>query len=120
MVLRAATNAVQGYPVELTAEAYPNTLLFRRGQVIRSTPLSADAGADRLRAQLLDLVSLVVTDLHGSGVPLENIRDNGLSTSEVLAFLDTIRPSGSVTVGIAARQDVRPGSSIDLYPIVLK
>lgn len=120
VVLRASTNAVQGYPVELTAEAFPNTLLYRRGQVIRSSAVESGASPERLRAQLLDLVSLVVSDLHESGVPLENIRDNGLSTSEVLTFIDSLARSGTVNVGVAARTDVRPGNVVDLYPTVVK
>lgn len=125
VVCRAGTNTAAGYPVELNCNATPNALLYRRNQAIRSSQISLQGSPDQLREKLLDLVSDVIVDLNRRGVPAENINENGLSDAEMIDAFNQLRArqsgataGASATVTIASRADVRPGTRIDLYPVV--
>ena len=119
---RAASNTAAGYPVELSCDAVANTLLYRRGDVIRSAQVDLGGSPDQLRVQLLDLESAVLQDLSSRGVPPERVVGGGLTASELLDLLSQLRGrqpgATSATVSIAANADVRPGSRVDLYATV--
>lgn len=119
VVFRSATNAVQGFPVELTAEAFPNRPLYRRDEVIRSGSLRLGS-QDAMRGQLLELVTNTLLDLQERGVSPENILNGGLSPLETASFLGGLKGSGNLRVGVASRAEVRPGNDVDLYPVLLK
>lgn len=118
---RAASNTAAGYPVELSCDAVPNALLYRRGDVIRSAQITLAGNPEQLRVQLLDLQSAVLRDLSSRGVPPERVAEGGLTTAELLDLLSQLRgrPAGSAaTVSIAAGSDLRPGSPVDLYALI--
>lgn len=117
---RAAVNVATGFPVDLSCDARPQTLLFRRGQIIRQASIDLLRGTDNVSAQLTDLIRDTVFDLTSRGVPLEYINDLGLSDSERLNMLGKLgaQSSSSAVVGLAARNDIRPGLPVDLYPVL--
>ncbi len=117
---RASVNVANGFPVDLSCDARPQTVLFRRGQVIRQTRIDLQLGTDNLSAQLTDLIRDTVFDLTAKGVPLEYITDLGLSDSERLDILGRLgaQSGASAVVGLAPRDDVRPGTQVDLYPVL--
>ncbi len=119
VVFRSKTNAVQGFPVTLMAEAFPNKLLYRRDEVIRAGRI-AGGGFDQMREQLLGLVTDAVIDLQRRGVPPENIQNGGLSQAETLSFLNALQGKSGVQIGVASKTDVRPGNAVDLYPVLVK
>ena len=117
---RAAVNVASGFPVDLSCDARPQTVLFRRGQIIRQTTIDLQRGTDDLSAQLTDLIRDTVFDLTSRGVPLEYISDLGLSDSERLDVLGKLgaQNGAAAVVGLAARDDIRPGVPVDLYPVL--
>ncbi|AZI41827.1 DUF3084 domain-containing protein [Deinococcus psychrotolerans] len=117
---RAAVNVATGFPVDLNCDAKPQTVLFRRGQVIRQVSINLQRGTDNLSSQLTDLIRDTVFDLTSKGVPLEYINDLGLSDSERLDVLGKLgaQSGASAVVGLAARDDIRPGVPVDLYPVL--
>ncbi|AFZ65723.1 DUF3084 domain-containing protein [Deinococcus peraridilitoris] len=117
IVFRSATNAVQGFPVELTAEAFANRTLYRRDEVIRSASLRLGS-PDQMREQLLELVTQALLDLQERGVPPENIASGGLNPVDTVSFLGNLKGTGTVRVGVASRTEVRPGGEVELYPVL--
>lgn len=117
---RAAVNVAGGFPVDLNCDARPQTVLFRRGQIIRQATIDLQRGTDNLSAQLTDLIRDTVFALTARGVPLEYISDLGLSDSERLDVLGKLGAQSGATavVGLAARDDIRPGVPVDLYPVL--
>lgn len=53
-------------------------------------------------------------------MPSEYIANGGLDVNEFVDLLTRLsgRSGPSASVGIAAREDVRPGSRVDLYPVL--
>lgn len=123
---RAAVNVATGSPVDLTCDARPQSVLFRSGQVIHQSSVNLQRGTDALSSQITDLVRDTVLDLTSRGIPLDYINDLGLSDKERLDLLDRLdnlsKPGAqggvNVIVGLAARKDVRPGTRVDLYPVL--
>jgi len=117
---RAAVNVASGFPVDLSCDARPQTVVFRRGQIIRQTTIDLRRGTDYLSVQLTDLIRDTVFDLTSRGVPLEYISDLGLSDSERLDMLGKLgaQNGAAAVVGLAARDDIRPGVPVDLYPVL--
>ncbi|ADV67129.1 DUF3084 domain-containing protein [Deinococcus maricopensis] len=122
VVCRSATNVAVGFQVELSCDARSNNVLYRRGQVIRTVTLNLGGDPVALRVQLLDLVQDAVSDLVSRGLPPESVLDRGLNTAELLDLYGRLstRTGGTVRVGIAPRDEVRPSTrSVDLYPVIL-
>ena len=117
---RAAVNVATGFPVDLTCDARPQSVLFRRGQIIRQSSVSLQRGTELQSSQITDLVRDAVLDLTSRGVPLEYINDLGLSDTKRLELLGKLgaQSGANVVVGLAARDDVRPGTRVDLYPVL--
>jgi len=129
LVLRSATNTIAGTPVSFQAEAVNNALIFPRAQPIRSKLIAVGSvvegselrSNDDLRASLVALEDTVLEALHSAGVPPENVQGGGLSEADTFELIGRLKTlGGSVLVGIAARDDVRPSSSVELYPIILR
>ncbi|RXJ11435.1 DUF3084 domain-containing protein, partial [Deinococcus metallilatus] len=117
---RAASNTAVGFPVDLTCDARPNSVLYRGGQPIRRATVTLGGDTRALQAQIQNLVQDAVVDLTTSGVPSEYITNQGLDVNEFVDLLTRLssRSGSSATVAIAARDDVRPGGRVDLYPVL--
>ena len=117
---RAAVNVTLGFPVDLNCDARPQLVLFRRGQVIKQASINLQSGTDALSAQLTNLIRDTVFELTSRGVPPEYINDLGLSDTDRLDILGKLgaQSGASATVALAARDDVRLGNRIDLYPVM--
>ncbi|KEF33437.1 hypothetical protein RDMS_13115, partial [Deinococcus sp. RL] len=116
---RAANNTAVGFPVDLTCTARPNNVLYRGGQTIRQATITL--GDPRtVQNQIQDLVQDTVIHLTTRGVPSEYITNGGLGVNEFIDLLTRLgnRSGPSATVAIAAREDVRPGGRVDLYPVL--
>jgi len=88
------------------------------GSVVEGAELRSN---DDLRASLVALEDTVLEALHSAGVPPENVQGGGLSEADTFELIGRLKTlGGSVLVGIAARDDVRPSSSVELYPIILR
>lgn len=114
---RAAQNAAVGFPVDLTCDARANAVLYRAGQVIRRSTVTL-GDLRRMQDQIGELVQDVTLDLTTRGVPSEYVQ--GLDVGELVPLITRLndRPGTAAVVGIAARTDVRPGSRVDLYPVL--
>ncbi|UQN06945.1 DUF3084 domain-containing protein [Deinococcus sp. QL22] len=117
---RAASNTVTGFPVDLTCDARPNSVLYRSGEGIRRVNLTLSADTRTLQAQISEAVQDVVLDLTTRGVPSEYINNLGLDVNEFVDLITRLnaKTGPTATLTIAARDDVRPGSRVDLYAIV--
>lgn len=117
---RAANNTAVGFPVDLACEARPNSTLYRGGQLIRRASVTLGGDTRTVQTQIQNLVQDAVVDLTTRGVPGEYIANQGLDVNEFVDLLTRLGGRGgtSATVGIAAREDVRPGSRVDLYPVL--
>ncbi|MFW8627362.1 DUF3084 domain-containing protein [Deinococcus sp. ME38] len=115
---RAAQNAAVGFPVDLSCDARPNAVLYRGDQIIRRATLNLNVTPGALQEQVNDLVKDTVLDITTRGVPSEYVQ--GLDVTELVTLLSRLgaRSGAVATVGIAARQDVRPGTRVDLYPVL--
>lgn len=115
---RAAQNAAVGFPVDLSCDARPNAVLYRGDQIIRRATLNLNVTPGALQEQVNDLVKDTVLDITARGVPSEYVQ--GLDVTELVTLLSRLgaRSGAVATVGIAARQDVRPGTRVDLYPVL--
>lgn len=115
---RAAQNAAVGFPVDLSCDARPNAVLYRGDQIIRRATLNLNVTPGALQEQVNDLVKDTVLDITARGVPSEYVQ--GLDVTELVTLLSRLgtRSGAAATVGIAARQDVRPGTRVDLYPVL--
>ena len=125
LVLRSATNTIAGTFVTFQAEAVNNAVVFSRAQPIRSKLIAVGGeelrSNDDLRASLNALENTVLEALRGAGVPPENVLEGGLNEADTFELIGRLKTlGGSVLVGIAARDDVRPSSSVELYPIILR
>ena len=120
VLCRAAINVAQGFPVDLTCDARPQAVLFKRGEVIRQTRINLQLGTDGLSNQLTKLTRDAVFALTSRGVPPEYINDLGLSDRDRLDLLGKLgaQSGDSALVSLAAREDVRLGSRVDLYSVV--
>ncbi|CAM3769150.1 DUF3084 domain-containing protein [Deinococcus frigens] len=117
---RAAQNAAVGFPVDLSCDARPNTVLYRGGEVIRRGSITLSSDPRAMQDQINDLVRDAVTDITTRGVPSEFILNKGLAVSELVTLLDRLgkRTGSTAVVGLAARDDVRPSMRVDLYPVL--
>ncbi|GGL90933.1 hypothetical protein GCM10010840_31230 [Deinococcus aerolatus] len=117
---RAAQNAAVGFPVDLSCDARPNTVLYRGGEVIRRVNVTLSSDPRAMQDQISDLVKDAVTDITARGVPSEYILNKGLDVSELVTLLDRLgkRSGSTAVVGVAAREDVRPSMRVDLYPVL--
>ncbi|MDL2343919.1 DUF3084 domain-containing protein, partial [Deinococcus sp. MIMF12] len=116
---RAANNTAVGFPVDLTCAARPNSVLYRGGQTIRRATVTL-GDSRTVQNQIQDLVQDTVIHLTTRGVPAEYITDGGLGVNEFVDLLTRLssRSGSSAAVAIAAREDVRPGGRVDLYPVL--
>ncbi len=113
---RAAQNAAVGFPVDLSCDARANAVLYRADQVIRRATVTL-GDLRRTQDQIGELVQDATLDLTSRGVPSEYVQ--GLDVGELVPLITRLNGrSGVVVVGIAARGDVRPGSRVDLYPLL--
>ena len=117
---RAAVNVALGFPVDLSCDARPQSLLFRRGQIISQASINLQSGTEALSSQLTSLIRDAVFELTSRGVPPEYINDLGLSDTDRLDILGKLgaQSGSSATVALAARDDVRLGNRVDLYPLM--
>ena len=117
VLCRAGGNAASGFAVDLSCDARPNTLIYPHGSVIRRATISLQGSDEALRGQLQDLIGDAVLDLTRRGVPLENVLNGGLNTTNLNSLLTRLaaRGGGSAVVGVMPRGDVKPGSQVDLY-----
>ncbi|OLV19252.1 DUF3084 domain-containing protein [Deinococcus marmoris] len=117
---RAAQNAAVGFPVDLSCDARPNTVLYRGGEVIRRGSITLGSDPRAMQDQISDLVKDAVTDITTRGVPSEYILNKGLDVSELVTLIDRLskRTGSTAVVGVAARDDVRPSMRVDLYPVL--
>lgn len=117
---RAAVNIAIGFPVDLTCDAKPQNLLYRRAQPITQASIELQRGSDALSAQVVDLSRSAVLALTSRGVPPEYITNQGLSDTERLDLLGKLAAQSgkTVTVKILPRSDVRVGGQVDLYAVV--
>lgn len=114
---RATQNSAVGFPVDLTCDARANTVLFRAGQAIRSGNVNVDGKTTQ--AQITEIVQDAVLELTARGVPSDYINNQGLDVSQFASLLSQLSSrSGTVKVSIAARDDVKPASRVDLYATV--
>ena len=121
LVLRSATNTIAGSAVTFQAEAVSNALVFPRAQPIRSKLLAVGEASEDLRGSITRLEDTVLETLYGAGVPPENVLEGGMGEADIFELMVRLKNlGGSVMVGIAAREDVRPSSSVELYPIILR
>ena len=121
LVLRSATNTIAGSAVTFQAEAVSNALIFPRAQPIRSKLLAVGEASEDLRGSITRLEDTVLETLYGAGVPPENVLEGGMGEADIFELMVRLKNlGGSVMVGIAAREDVRPSSSVELYPIILR
>jgi len=116
VICRAAQNSVAGLPVELTCDARANTLLYRAGQPIRQATINLQ-NQSVLQSQITELMQDTVLELTLRGVPGEYIANPGLDVGDLLTLLTGLRDKGGSTavISIAAREDVRPSTRVDLY-----
>lgn len=116
---RAASNTAVGFPVDLSCDARPNLILYRGGQPIRRATVTL-GDTRSLQSQIQNLVQDAVVDLTTRGVPSEYITNQGLDVNEFVDLLTQLssRSGPNAVVGIAARDDVRPGGRVDLYPVL--
>ncbi|GGR94776.1 DUF3084 domain-containing protein [Deinococcus sedimenti] len=115
---RAAQNAAVGFPVDLSCDARSNAVLYRAGQVIRRVTVNP-GDLRRLQDQIGELVQDTTLDLTSRGVPSEYVQ--GLDVGELVPLITRLNDrasAGVAVVGLAARADVRPGSRVDLYPVL--
>ncbi|WP_155299102.1 DUF3084 domain-containing protein [Deinococcus kurensis] len=113
---RAAQNAAVGFAVDLTCDARPNVMLYRADQVIRRGTVTL-GDLRRVQDQIGELVQDATLDLTSRGVPSEYVQ--GLDVGELVPLITRLNGrTGVAVVGIAARADVRPGSRVDLYPVL--
>lgn len=117
---RAAQNAAVGFPVDLSCDARPNTVLYRGGEIIRRVNVTLSSDPRVLQDQISELVKDAVTDITTRGVPSEYILNKGLDVAELVTLIDRLgkRSGGTAVVGVAAREDVRPSMRVDLYPVL--
>ncbi|GHF49683.1 chromosome segregation ATPase [Deinococcus metalli] len=117
---RAAQNAALGFPVDLSCDARPNTVLFHRGDIIRRISVNLKAEPRVIQDQISELVKDTVVDITTRGVPDEYILNQGLDVNEFIALLTRLnaRSDATAVVGMAARDDVKPSTRVDLYPIL--
>jgi hypothetical protein len=117
---RAAQNAAVGFPVDLSCDARPNTVLYRGGEIIRRANVTLGDDPRVIQDQINDLVRDAVTDITTRGVPSEYILNKGLDVSELVTLLERLgrRTGTAAVVGVAAREDVRPSMRVDLYPVL--
>ncbi|MBB6096805.1 uncharacterized protein (DUF3084 family) [Deinobacterium chartae] len=125
LTLRSATNQVQGYPLTLEARLVPNTTVYPKAQPIRTRNITLGGAlpktSNEIREQIDELVESAVVALEALGVPAENIRDGGLSAADTFELINRLRTlRGTVSIGILSRNEVRPGDTIELYPLVLR
>ncbi len=116
VICRAAQNSVVGLPVELICDARANTLLYRAGQPIRRATVNLQNPAT-LQNQLSELMQDTVLELTLRGVPGEYIVNPSLDVGDLVTLLTTLREKGNsaAVISIAARDDVRPSTRVDLY-----
>lgn len=117
---RAAQNAAVGFPVDLTCEARPNSVLYRGNEVIRRVNVNLKNDSRAIQEQISDLIKDTIVDITGRGVPDEYILNQGLDVTEFVNLLSRLNASTgtSAVVGIAARDDVKPSTRVDLYPVL--
>jgi uncharacterized protein (DUF3084 family) len=117
VLCRAVGNAAAGFSVDLSCDARPNTLLYAHGSVIRRATVSLQGGDEALRGQVQDLIGDAVLDLTRRGVPLENVLNGGVNTASLYGLLARLAAKGGNTavIGVMSRDDVKPGSQVDLY-----
>lgn len=117
---RAAQNSAVGFPVDLSCDARANNVLYKGNQVIRRINVNLKSDPRVIQEQISELVKDTVTDITARGVPDEYIMNQGLDVTEFVNLLATLnaRTGSSAVVGLAARQDVKPSSRVDLYAVV--
>lgn len=114
VLCRATQNSAVGFPVDLTCDARANNVLFRAGQAIRSAPVTIDGKTTQ--AQITEIVQDAVLELTARGVPSDYINNQGLDVAQFADLLSKLsNRSGKVVVSVAARDDVKPASRVDLY-----
>ena len=114
VLCRATQNSAVGFPVDLTCDARANNILYRAGQAIRSGPVTIDGKTTQ--AQITEIVQDAVLELTARGVPSDYINNQGLDVAQFANLLAQLsNRSGKVVVSIAARDDVKPASRVDLY-----
>ena len=115
---RAAQNAALGFPVDLSCDARANNVLFRPGEVIRRVSINLKAEPRVIQEQINELVKDTVVDITTRGVPGEYIANQGLDVTEFIDLLARLnaRTDATAVVGIAARDDVKPSTRVELYP----
>lgn len=117
---RAAQNAAVGFPVDLTCDARPNSVLYREGEVIRRVSVNLKGDPQGIQQQISDLIKDTVVDITARGVPDEYILNQGLDVTEFVNLITRLSgsASSSAVVGLAARSDVKPSTRVDLYPVL--
>lgn len=117
VLCRATQNSPTGFPVDLSCDARPNTVLFRAGQPIRSAMVTVDGKTTQ--SQITEIVQDAVLELTSRGVPSDYINNQGLDVSQFASLLSQLNSrSGKVMIAIAARDDVKPASRVDLYAVL--
>lgn len=117
---RAAQNTAIGFSVDLTCDAKPNKIIYGKNSIIRQAVLNNKATDQELQSQIGELVSLAIMDLIGKGILLEKIDDQGIDPNEMAKLLKDLSNSNKnkVLVAISTRKDIRPSTTIDLYPVL--
>ncbi|THF84861.1 DUF3084 domain-containing protein [Deinococcus sp. KSM4-11] len=117
---RAAQNTALGFPVDLSCDAKANSVLFHGGDIIRRVSVNLKADPRVIQDQINELVKDTVVDITTRGVPGEYIMNQGLDVTEFIQLLTRLNARNDTTavVGMAARDDVKPSTRVDLYPIL--
>lgn len=119
ILCRATRNSSAGFPVDMSCEARPNVLLYPKGAIIRKTRMRYSTNTQMIEALINELEQEAVLELTTRGVPLSFIIDQGLDQSEKFEILKQLNQHAhrSVEVSIATRQEIKPNTRVDLYPV---
>ncbi|WP_309569586.1 DUF3084 domain-containing protein [Deinococcus sp.] len=117
---RAAQNTALGFAVDLSCDAKANSVLFHQGDIIRRISVNLKADPRVIQDQISELVKDTVVDITTRGVPGEYIMNQGLDVKEFIDLLSRLsaRSDATAVVGMAPRDDVKPSTRVDLYPVL--
>lgn len=102
-------NSVAGEPLTATLEAFPNQLIFSRGETIVDTKLLSTASESDLRDRLLSLLILAINKAIEKGIITDgqNLR-NVISISEIAKIINQIKSNHQdlVQISVIAVDDI--------------
>lgn len=103
------SNSVKGDPVNVTLEVYPDQVIFKSGEEIVETDLTAQLSESELRDRLLSLLILAYNKAIAKGIITDeqNLRDV-VSIAEIVNVINLIKqhPQDSFKAALVASRDI--------------